>query len=67
MTQTLKLFAASILSLTIAVLTLTGHVQSIIHFAAPENEMFFFILVSLLGAGFMFAALSSEYKPKSIR
>jgi len=35
----------------IGMLTVTGHVQQVIHFADPLNEMFFAALAFIMGIG----------------
>lgn len=47
----IKFLLGGIAALAISVLTVTGHVQQVIHFADPLNEMFFTALTFMFGMG----------------
>jgi len=46
-----RFLLGGIAAMAIGVLTVTGHVQQVIHFADPLNEMFFAALAFIMGIG----------------
>ena len=70
MKSQIKFLLGGILFLTIAALTVTGHVAQVIPFAGTLNEMGFFILNGLMGILYVVAGFSREEsveKKSSIR
>jgi hypothetical protein len=47
----IKFLLGGIAAMGIGMLTVTGHVQQVIHFADPLNEMFFAALAFIMGIG----------------
>jgi len=47
----IKFLLGGITAMGIGMLTVTGHVQQVIHFADPLNEMFFAALAFIMGIG----------------
>ena len=47
----IKFLLGGIAAMGTGMLTVTGHVQQVIHFADPLNEMFFAALAFILGIG----------------
>ena len=52
----IKFLLGGLIALAIGVLTVTGDVQRVIHFADPINEMFFAALAFIMGLGCMAAS-----------
>lgn len=60
MKQSIKCLAIGTGFLTIAALTVTGHLAQVIPFAGPLNELGFFIISGLMGCLYIFAGFSKE-------
>lgn len=67
MKSSIKFLLGSLVFLTIAALTATGHVAQVIPFAGTLNELGFFMLNGVMGILYAVAAFSTESKKPSIR
>ena len=69
MKSSIKFLLGSVLFLSIAFLTASGHVGKVIPFAGTLNELGFFVINGMLGIMYMIAGFSkeSEEKKESIR
>lgn len=64
MKQSIKFLAGSLVFLTIAFLTASGHVGQVIPFAGTLNELGFFVLNGVLGILYVIAGFSKESSDK---
>jgi len=69
MKSSIKFLLGSVLFLSIAFLTASGHVGKVIPFAGTLNELGFFVTNGMLGIMYMIAGFSKESveKKESIR